>query len=179
MKKSSEARAAKARAQALGAAIRCHRGEMTQTGLAIRLGVSQSAISQWETGVIQVTCEHIAKIERVLAVRTGTLLVEAGFLDESLLGLDAGRRYAIWKLQEAVALLAHQETSPDLEERIEGSPRPAGLADGTKPVGAKKSSTSRDQAILVDHSAEPIRALESCRVDIPRFRRGYVLRPRW
>ena len=103
----SEAREAKAHAQALGAAIRRHRGEMTQTELADRLSVSQSAVSQWETGVTQVTAEHIIQLERELGLRSGSLLVEAGYVDESLLGLDAAHKFALWKLQEALALLAH------------------------------------------------------------------------
>lgn len=106
MNQRSDTRAAKARAQALGAAIRRHRGEMTQTELADRLAVSQSAVSQWETGTTQISAEHVIGLERELGLRSGSLFVEAGYVDESLLGLDGARRFALWKLQSAVALLA-------------------------------------------------------------------------
>jgi transcriptional regulator with XRE-family HTH domain len=111
MDQRSEGRASTVRAQALGAAIRRHRGDMNQTAMAGRLGLSQSAISQWETGVIQVTCEHIVELERIFGLKAGTLLVEAGYLDESLLGIDAARRYALWKLQQAVALLSYDDSN--------------------------------------------------------------------
>jgi transcriptional regulator with XRE-family HTH domain len=79
---------------------------MTQTELADRLLVSQSAISQWETGTFQITAEHVIGLERELGLRSGSLLLEAGYIDEGLLGVDAARRFALWKLQCAVTLLA-------------------------------------------------------------------------
>src|SRR5664280_617929 len=112
----SDALAANASALALGTAIRRHRGEITQTELADRLSVSQSAISQWEAGITQITAEHVIGLERELELRSGSLLIEAGYVDEALLGVDAARRFALWKLQSAVTLLAgigHEEDRPD------------------------------------------------------------------
>lgn len=106
MKKRSDAWAAKARAQALGSAIRRRRGQMTQTELADRLSVSQSAVSQWETGIAQITAEHVIRLERELGLRPGTLFVEAGYVDDSLLGIDGARLIALRSLESAVALLA-------------------------------------------------------------------------
>ena len=106
MDQRSDTQAAKARVQALGAAIRRHRGEMTQMELADRLGVSQSAVSQWETGTTQITAEHAIRLERELDLRSGSLLIEAGYVDESLLGLDAARRFALGKLHSAVDLIS-------------------------------------------------------------------------
>jgi hypothetical protein len=42
----------------------------------------------------------------------------------------------------------------------------------------RTSSTSRDQAIFMDESADPIRPIESGRVDILQFCWGYALRLR-
>ena len=69
MDQRTDARAPRARAMALGSAIRRHRGELTQAGLAIKVSHSQSAISQWETGIIQVSCEQVVEVERVLGLR--------------------------------------------------------------------------------------------------------------
>lgn len=122
MNQPSEARDVRVRAQRLGRAIRRHRGRMTQAELADRLGVSQSAVSQWETGTTEVTAEHMIRLEGVLGLRSGSLFVEAGYVDESLLGLDAAMRLALGLLEEAVARLS----------RLDG---PAGIqsSDGESP----------------------------------------------
>ena len=111
MTQPNDSQVAEARARALGASIRRHRGETSQAELADRLSVSQSLVSQWETGVVQVTAEHVIGVERVLGIRSGSLLIEAGYVDESLLGIDSARRFALWKLESAVALLARPEAT--------------------------------------------------------------------
>lgn len=110
MNDGSDTQAARARAIALGAAIRHHRGEMTQTELADRLCVSQSAVSQWESGTFQITAEHVIGLERELGLRSGSLLLEAGYVDEALLGIDGARRFALWKLRSAITLLGGFES---------------------------------------------------------------------
>jgi len=101
----SEARILAARHRALGSAIRRHRSEMNQTELAGQLGVSQSAISQWETGVAHVTIEQLSQVERALHLRSGTLLIEAGYVDQNLLGPDAVAALALVQLQASLGAI--------------------------------------------------------------------------
>ena len=90
---------------ALGRAIRLHRGEMSQEDLAPGLGVSQASISSWERGGVDLTCEQVAALERRVGLRRGTLFVEAGYVDERLIGAEAGLVLALARLGKAVDTL--------------------------------------------------------------------------
>ncbi len=78
---------------------------MTQAELGMAIGVAQNTISAYETGEIDLHCDQIIRIEFALGLRLGTLLIESGFIDDSLLGLDAARLVAIGKLNEALSTL--------------------------------------------------------------------------
>ncbi len=54
---------------------------LTQSDLAIRVGVRQAHVSRWEHGV-RPTLERLAEIERALQIRRGDLLRAAGFVDD-------------------------------------------------------------------------------------------------
>ncbi|MGA8724677.1 MAG: helix-turn-helix transcriptional regulator [Acidimicrobiales bacterium] len=96
-----------ARTEALGRAIRRYRGEVNQTDLALRMNVSQATVSNWELGIVELTCEQVTRLERRLGLTRGTLLVEGGYLDEALLGFDAAMCVALAKLDSAVGTLTH------------------------------------------------------------------------
>lgn len=93
------------RPTALGRAIRRHRGDLNQGVVADRMDVSQATVSNWELGVVELTCEQVALLEAGLGLTRGTLLVEAGYLGESLLGLDAATGWALGMLEGAMTLL--------------------------------------------------------------------------
>jgi transcriptional regulator with XRE-family HTH domain len=101
MKQRSDTRASQARQRILGAGIRRHRGTRTQTELADLVGLSQGSISAWETGIVPLTCEQVVLVETALGLRTGTLLLESGYVDQELLGADAVAAFALGKLQAA------------------------------------------------------------------------------
>ncbi len=93
------------RMRGVGWGIRRYRAEMTQTELATLLGVSQGSISAWESGSVPLTCEQVAHVELALRLPLGTLLTEAGYVAETLLGADAVAAFALGKLQSALASL--------------------------------------------------------------------------
>jgi transcriptional regulator with XRE-family HTH domain len=78
-----------ARQAALGDAIRRARGDITQAELASRVGVVQSAVSAWEAGDVDLTCEQVRAIEVALDVPIGTLLERAGFVSVAAWGAGA------------------------------------------------------------------------------------------
>ena len=81
MEQRSEASAV-ARRKALGAFIRALRGPRTQSDLAKLLGnISQAAVSAWENGLVDLTCEQVRDIEVALGVRPGTLGLAAGYVE--------------------------------------------------------------------------------------------------
>lgn len=86
MAKASEARLRGTRENALGRAIRRHIGDLSQAELASMLGMAQNSVSLWERGGVDLTCGQVAAIERCLGLRPGTLLIEAGYVDVSLVG---------------------------------------------------------------------------------------------
>ena len=93
------------RPAALGRSIRRYRGEVSQTDLALRMDVSQATVSNWELGIVELTCEHVVRLERCLGLSRGTLLIEGGYLDELLLGFDAATCVALTRLDAAVGAL--------------------------------------------------------------------------
>jgi len=112
MGKNSDPRAATARRKALGQAIRRHRGERSQAELAVSLGISQASMSAWEVGIPPLTCEQVAGVEHLLVLPTGTLLVEAGYVSEAVLGATGISLLAVERLEQALrAILAHSDPS--------------------------------------------------------------------
>lgn len=115
MVEDSETRATAGRRRALGRAVRRYRGGVTQGELAALLGVSQASVSSWELGGVPLTCEQVASVERRLGLAMGTLLVEAGYVAESLLGGGAAL-VALGDLRSALSRLEAQvngdSTSP-------------------------------------------------------------------
>lgn len=75
------------RRKVLGAAIREARGELTQGGLAERLGIHQPAVSGWESGRVALALEKVMGIEMALGLDPGTLAVRGGYV--SGLGVSA------------------------------------------------------------------------------------------
>ncbi len=102
MEQRSDTRAPDARMTALGVGIRRHRARMTQTELATKVGLTQGSISSWEKGVVPLTCQQVALVEAALGLRTGTLFLEAGYVNLELLGANAAAAFAIGKLQAAL-----------------------------------------------------------------------------
>lgn len=94
-----------ARRAALGRAIRRHRGEVAQSELAQRLAVSQASISSWEQGGVALTAEQVAAVEAELGLRAGILLIEAGYVDESLAPTDWSLALAQQSLERAIERL--------------------------------------------------------------------------
>lgn len=60
--------------------IRKHREEigMTQTELASRLGVSQGAVSQWESGSTQPEIKHLVKMSEMFGCSVDELIKKEG-----------------------------------------------------------------------------------------------------
>jgi hypothetical protein len=74
--------------KALGAAIRRLRGARTQAEFGASIGlvcgeddVPQTTISRWEGGLVDLSYEQVRVIEAALGVPTGTLAIEAGYVD--------------------------------------------------------------------------------------------------
>lgn len=72
----------------LGTAIATsrRRAGYTQTWLAEQLGVTQPSVSDWEKGVSQPSLETIGRIEELLGIPKGQLLVDGGLVDVQLIG---------------------------------------------------------------------------------------------
>lgn len=47
---------------------------MSQRDLAYAIGVSQSAVAQWETGIAQPTLDNLRKVADILGISPGELL---------------------------------------------------------------------------------------------------------
>ena len=62
-----------ARPAAMGRAIRRYRGETNQSDLALRAGVSQATVSNWELGIVELSCEQVGILEHCLGLMQGTL----------------------------------------------------------------------------------------------------------
>jgi transcriptional regulator with XRE-family HTH domain len=62
----------------IGERIAHHRKRigLTQTKLANQIGISQTLLSDYETGRLQLSAEMVIRIAQTLGVRTGTLLGE-------------------------------------------------------------------------------------------------------
>ena len=69
------------RRRRLGAAIRRHRGDLSQFDLAKALGVSQAGVSLWESGGVDFSYEQVRDIEQELGLPSGTLGWLAGYTD--------------------------------------------------------------------------------------------------
>jgi transcriptional regulator with XRE-family HTH domain len=67
------------RTRRLGRAIRAARADLTQAALATRLGVSQPAISAWESGSARIDLEKLLAIELELGLELGSLAAAAGY----------------------------------------------------------------------------------------------------
>ncbi len=95
-------RASHSGSRPLADAIRsAYSARLTQTELAVRLGVAQNTISRWSTGEVEPRLDDIAAIEEVCGLQRGHILRAAGYVstaeqpEEALAGdhrLDAARR---------------------------------------------------------------------------------------
>lgn len=80
-------RPTESRFERLGAAIRQSRGSRSQTDLGLLVGRPQATISTWENGRVCPDLPMVNRLEVVLGLPAGQLLIEAGFVDASLLGI--------------------------------------------------------------------------------------------
>ena len=94
-----------ARRKALGRAINRHRAPETQIEMAAGLGVSQAVVSMWEAGTVEVPLHRIEALEDYLGLASGTLLVESGYIDQSLIGDSGTLLLAVGRLEEVVTHL--------------------------------------------------------------------------
>jgi transcriptional regulator with XRE-family HTH domain len=70
------------RRKRLGAAIRHHRGHLSQDELAKRLGMTQAGLSRWEIGDRDLSYEQVRAVEDALGLSLGTIGRDAGFVQE-------------------------------------------------------------------------------------------------
>src|SRR5688500_8605456 len=72
------------RRRAFGAAIRRFRGDRSQAELGEILGESQTTISRWEAGMVDLGYDQVLRLERALGVAAGSLGRAAGYIDPGL-----------------------------------------------------------------------------------------------
>lgn len=62
---------------------RAYRGRLTQTQIAVALGVAQNTVSRWSTGEVEPSLGDIARLEEACGLPKGFVLRSAGYVDES------------------------------------------------------------------------------------------------
>jgi transcriptional regulator with XRE-family HTH domain len=119
---------------ALALAVRaCYEGRLRQEDLAAELGVHQTKVSKWATGVMRPTVDDIAAIEDACGRSRGFVLALSGHI--STAGVVESRRHlAKVARAEAYALAAEKGGTADLRDTVRkrgrSRPRPGATKSG-------------------------------------------------